>query len=103
MKRTILTLLVATLCLVLAGPELGVGLELLGLLDLLGVELFLFCFSVPILFYWFRFENWLYRVDPYFFLPSVKQVQEYPGLVAHSIPGYVVTLFWVAGIPFIAT
>lgn len=103
MNRTKLTLFVAFLCFVVVGPELGMALELLGLLDLLGVELFLLCFAVPIMFLWYQLENWLRNLDPYFFIPTKKQLNEYPSLIAHAFPGYIVSLLWVASLTFVVT
>jgi hypothetical protein len=90
--------MVVLACLTVAGPELGIGLELVGLVDLLGVELFLFCFVTPLWFYWYRFLSWLYKSDPYFFIPSSKQILECPNLFAHAIPGYIVLLLWASSI-----
>ena len=103
MKQIFLGLVTTTFLLALAGPELGLGMELIGLMDLLGIELFLFCFAAPIMFYWFMLEDWFCGFDPYYFIPTLRQVRAHPGLIAHAIPGYVVALFWVASIPFIVT
>lgn len=103
MTRAILTLFVAALCIFLAGPELGIALESLGLLHLLGAELFLLCFAVPAIFYFYRLEKWLHQLDPYFFIPARTQLGEQPGLVAHMIPGYVVSLLWIASLTFVVT
>lgn len=103
LKQKLLTLGVAIICLLLVGPELGLGLELLGLLDLFGVELFLLCFAAPITFYWFRFQLWLGKIDPYFFVPSRQQVCEYPSIVAHAIPGYIGLILWFAGLTVIVS
>ena len=99
----ILTLSVALLCLLFVGPELGLGIEVLGVLELFGVELFVLSFVAPLIFYGFKIESWVTRIDPYFFVPSSKQVIENPGIVGHAIPGYVVLTFWVASISFLAT
>ncbi len=97
-KRKILTVVAVTGCLVVAGPELGLGLEMIALVELLGVELFLFAFIVPLWFYWFRIQAWFYKVDPYFFIPTLKQIRICPRLLAHAIPGHMVLLLWAASI-----
>lgn len=88
-------LLLILSCLVVAGPELGVGIELLLLLDLMGVELFLFSFSVPVLFYSRILLAKLQKIDPYFFLSSRKDIVACPALLAHAIPFFIVSLFFV--------
>ena len=97
-KNKIYTICIVSLCLAVAGPELGIGIELVGLVELFGVELFLFCFVAPLLFYWYQLGAWIYKIDPYFFIPSRKQILACPGLIAHSIPGYVIFILWASSI-----
>ena len=85
-------------CVLIAGPELGLGLELLATVELLGLELFVFCFIAPFWHYMYRLESWLQKIDPYFFVPSKQQVLTVPGILAHAIPGYMVLLLWCASI-----
>jgi hypothetical protein len=92
------SVVVVLICLALAGPEIGIGFELIGLVDLLGIELFLFCFTAPLWFYWYRIQSWLYKSDPYFFIPSSKQILACPNLLAHAIPGHIVLLLWASSI-----
>lgn len=92
----LLRITVILFVLVLAGPELGIGLELFAITELLGAELFVISFLVgirllftacllaPIL-------GFLERIDPYFFIPTRNQIALAPGIVAHAIPGFVVT------------
>jgi len=75
--------------LVVAGPELGLGLELLVLLDLMGIELFLFVFSVRALFYSRMLIIQVQKLDPYFFLSSRREVADCPALLAHATPFFV--------------
>ena len=44
-RKKIYSIIVVLVCLAVAGPEIGVGFELVGLVDLLGIELFVLCFS----------------------------------------------------------
>ena len=85
-------------CVLIAGPELGLGLELLATVELLGLEMFVFCFIAPFWHYMYRLESWLQKIDPYLFVPSKRQVLTVPGILAHAIPGYMVLLLWCASI-----
>jgi hypothetical protein len=102
-KRKISSALVVIACLLVAGPELGFGLELIALVDLFGIELILFCFAAPLWFYYFEFQSWLYKFDPYYFVPSTRQALSTPGILAHAIPGYMPLLFWVVSLSVIAS
>ena len=75
------------LCLVLAGPEFGIGLELIVLVDAFGIELFLFSLSVSLWGYWSFVKSKLEELDPYFFVSSLKDIRKCPALLAHAIPG----------------
>jgi hypothetical protein len=85
-------------CVLIVGPELGLGLELLATVELLGLEMFVFCFIAPFWHYMYRLESWLQKIDPYLFVPSKQQVLTVPGILAHAIPGYMVLLLWCASI-----
>ena len=102
-KRKAYSTIVFIACLLIAGPELGLGLELIALVDLLGVELILFCFAAPLWFYWYGIQSWLTKLDPYYFVPSPRQVLASPGILAHAIPGYLPLLFWAVSISVIAS
>jgi len=80
----------------LAGPELGIGLELMVLMDALGVEFFILAMTAPLWVYGYRFKALLGRLDPYFFIASRSQLAQCPALLSHAIPFYV--LFMVEGI-----
>ena len=85
-------------CVLAAGPELGIGLELLATVELLGFELFVFCFIAPLWFFLYRLESWFQRFDPYFFIPTRQQILSTPGILAHALPGSMVLLLWWASI-----
>ena len=85
-------------CVLVAGPELGIGLELLATVELLGIEMFVFCFIAPLWFCLYRLESWFQRIDPYFFMPTRHQILATPGILAHAVPGYMVLLLWCASI-----
>jgi hypothetical protein len=91
--KKILHLAVIALILIFVGPEIGIGIELIGLLDMLGVELFFvsvaFGIWMPIRIILLKIRYQLERVDPYFFVPTRRQIQECPGILAHIIPGFV--------------
>ena len=92
-KRPVLRFIVVALILLLAGAEIGIALQLVGLIDLLGVELFLT----------FLFGGFLWRIrvaanvikaalerlDPFFFIPTRSQIVSCPTLLVHAVPGLV--------------
>lgn len=94
-RSALLKLILIFACLAVAGPELGIALEFLVLLDLMGVELFLFMFSVPALFYGRMLVSKLQKLDPYFFISSRRDIIACPALLAHAIPFSIVSLFFV--------
>jgi hypothetical protein len=74
------------LVVVIAGPEIGISLEVFAFLDVVGGGLFFFCFVVG-----FRsYLAWVFRqtrtllekIDPYFFVPSHQQI---PKLLERSL------------------
>ena len=75
------------LCLVIAGPEFGMGLELIALVDAFGVELFLVSLSAYFWSYWAFVKSKLEELDPYFFVSSLKDILKCPALLVHAIPG----------------
>jgi hypothetical protein len=105
-KRPVLRFLVVALILLVAGAEIGIALQLVGFIDLLGVELFLtFFFSG---FLWrFRIaanviKVTLERLDPFFFIPTRSQAISCPTLLVHAVPWLVTTCLIVyvgTGIP----
>jgi hypothetical protein len=92
-KRPVLRFVVVMLILLVAGAEIGIALQLVGLIDLVGVELFLMFFFAG--FRWrFRvaanvINAALERVDPFFFIPTRSQVISCPTLLIHAVPGLV--------------
>ena len=85
--------LVVVCILIAAGPEIGLALELLALLDLVGVELFLSLVFGGLLL-WFRpllsrLERCVEKLDPFFFIPTRQQVAHCPGILVHAVPGLV--------------
>jgi hypothetical protein len=97
------TILIVLVCMVVAGPELGIGLELALLVDLYGVELFLLSFLSPLVFLRYQVQSWFAKIDAFHFVPTREQIGQCPALLAHAIPGYLVLLFWFAGITVIAS
>lgn len=92
--KLLLKIVAVLVIILLAGPEFGVGLELLAILDVMGAELFLLSFvigfrALPI---WGVFRlviDAFEKIDPYFFIPSGMQIRSCPGMVAHALPGFV--------------
>ncbi|HJR70150.1 MAG TPA: hypothetical protein VKA43_08945 [Gammaproteobacteria bacterium] len=92
-RRRLLRALVVVCILIAAGPEIGIALELIGLLDLVGVELF-FALVFGGLLLRVRailsgLEQFFGRLDPFFFIPTRQQVANYPGILVHAVPGLV--------------
>ena len=94
-KSTVFKILLMSLCLTIGGPELGIGLEMLGLLNLMGVELFVFAFSLPILYYGSMAFYKVQEFDPYYFTSPRKDLAQCPALLAHAIPFFIVAMFVV--------
>jgi hypothetical protein len=92
-RRRLLRALVIVCILIAAGPEIGIALELIGLVDLVGVELFLSLVFGGLL--WrlravlSGLEQFLERLDPFFFVPTRQQVATYPAILVHAVPGLV--------------
>jgi len=82
-------------CLVIAGPEFGVGLELLVLVDAFGVELILLSLTASLWNYWNYLVAKLEELDPYFFISSYKDIMQCPALLAHAIPGSMALFMYV--------
>ena len=82
-------------CFAIAGPELGVGLELIALVDAFGIELFLLSLTASLWGYWFYFKSKLEEFDPYFFISPLKDILKCPALLAHAIPGSMSLLMFV--------
>src|SRR5688572_33257478 len=92
-KRPVLRFVIVALILLVAGAEIGIALQFVGLIDLLGVELFLTFFFGAFL---WRFrvaadllKAALERLDPFFFIPTRSQIISCPTLLVHAVPGLV--------------
>ncbi len=82
-KTKVTRSIVVFLCVVVAGQEIGLAAEWVALVDYLGVELFVFCFTAPLWFYWCR----VISLDPYFFISTWKQLKQLPSIDSHAVPG----------------
>jgi len=92
-KRPVLRFIVVALIFLVAGAEIGIAFQLVGVIDLVGVELFLTFFFGGFL---WRFrvaanviKSALERLDPFFFIPTRSQVVSCPTLLVHAVPGLV--------------
>ena len=89
-KRRLLRALVILFIVIAAGPEMGIAFELIGMIDLVGVELFLSLVFGGVL--WriravlTGINRFFERLDPFYFIPSRQQVVSYPGILVHAIP-----------------
>ncbi len=92
-KRPVLRFIVVALILLIAGAEIGIALQLVGVIDLVGVELFLTLFFSGFLWRLKAVANViksaLERMDPFFFVPARSQVVSCPTLLVHAVPGLV--------------
>lgn len=88
-------IIVIFLCLVVAGPEFGIGLELIVLVDAFGIELILLSLTASLWNYWHYAIAKLEELDPYFFIASSKDIVKCPALLAHAIPGSMSLLMFV--------
>jgi hypothetical protein len=93
-RNRVLRILALILIVLIAGPEAGLGAEAFATLDALGAELFLasLILGLRMLPMWFIFERLksiLERVDPYFFVPSARQVRDCPPIACHALPCFV--------------
>ncbi len=82
------------LIVLVAGPEFGLAIESLAVLNVLGAELFFVSLllgvrSLPLAAALVPLRGWVERWDPYFFIPSWTQVRACPALCCHAIPGLV--------------
>jgi len=73
------------LCLAIAGPEYGVGLELIVLVEAFGIELILLSLTASAWNYWYFIRSKLEKIDPYFFISSSRDIMKCPALLAHAI------------------
>jgi len=83
-------------CLVIAGPEFGVGLEMIALVNAFGNELILLSLTATLWGYWSVVKSTLEDYDPYFFISSAKDYVKCPALLAHAIPGYMSLILFAA-------
>ena len=100
-RKGVLRTLALILIVLIAGPEAGLGAEAIATLDVLGAELFLasLIMGLRMLPVWFipgRLKAALENVDPYFFVPSARQIGECPPIVCHALPCLVPVCFGVA-------
>ena len=93
-KRPVLRFIVVGLIFLVAGAEIGIALQLLGIIDLVGVELFLALFFGGFLWQFRVAANFIKaaveKLDPFFFIPTRSQVVSCPTLLVHAVPGLVV-------------
>lgn len=93
---------IVLMCFALAGPELGIGIELILLIDAFGIELLLLSLTASMWNYWYYIRGLIERIDPYFFLSPLRDIRKCPGLIAHAIPGYMGILMIFLGLTVIA-
>ncbi|PCI77461.1 MAG: hypothetical protein COB20_08105 [SAR86 cluster bacterium] len=89
-------------CLALAGPELGIGLELIVLVDAFGIELLLISLTASLWSYWYFVKAKLEEFDSYFFTSPLRDILKCPALLAHAIPGSMGLFMFVLGLTVIS-
>ena len=92
------TIGIILICLVLAGPEFGVALELIALINAFGIELFLLSITASMWVHWYFIKSKLEKWDPFFFFSPPRDILKCPALIAHAIPGSMGLLVLVLGI-----
>ena len=93
-RNGLLRILAIILIILIAGPEAGLGAEALATLDAMGAELFLTSLIIglrmlPIWFVFSWLKRLLERADPYFFVPTARQVRDCPPIACHALPCFV--------------
>ena len=81
-----------------AGPEFGIGLELIALVNAFGLELFLLSITASMWSHWYFIRSKLEKLDSYFLFSPPKDILKYPALIARAIPGSMGLLVVVLGI-----
>lgn len=99
-RNLVLRIVAILLIVAFAGPEMGLGLEAFAVLEILGAEMFFLSFYVgirliPISIVTVPTRRWLEKHDPYFFIPTISQIKNCPGIVSHAMPGLVAIYFAV--------
>lgn len=89
------TVIILCCVVVMAGPELGVGLELIALVDAFGIELFVLSLTASLWGHWYFLKSKLEEFDPYFFISPLRDILRCPALLAHAIPGSMSLLMFV--------
>jgi hypothetical protein len=98
-KKTLLYKAFALLAIVaIVGPEIGVGYELIALIDVFGVELLVLASVTHLGYYWHIIEAKLRYFDPYFFISSPKNIEQCPALLAHAVPGFMLAMVFATSL-----
>ena len=97
------TVLLIGFCILLAGPELGAGLELVALINTMGLELILLALSATLWGHWHYVLAKIEQYDPYFFVSPMKDTVQSPGLLAHAIPGSMSLLMLALALTAVST
>ena len=93
-RNRLLRILAIILIILIAGPEAGLGAKALATLDAMGAELFLTSLIIglrmlPIWFVFSWLKRLLERADPYFFVPTARQIRDCPPIACHALPYFV--------------
>jgi hypothetical protein len=87
-----------------AGPEILISMELMGLVELLGASTFVLMyvsglklflakafnsFFKPVI---FPIYKKIQQLDPYFFIATLTNFKKFPALICHSIPGFMLLM-----------
>jgi hypothetical protein len=90
-RDRLLRVLALVLIVLIAGPEVGLEAEAVATLNAIGADLFLASLiiglhMVPIRYVLDRLKKFVERLDPYFFIPSSRQVRDCPPIIWHALP-----------------
>ena len=101
--KLLIRIVAPILILAIVGPELGIGLEFIAVIDLMGAGLFLTSVCIGLKWYLKTLVSSavraLQKLDPFFFIPKMGQITECPAILSHSVPLFVpLVLFGVIGV-----
>ena len=88
-RKTYMRALIVLLIFLVVGPEFGIGVEFVVLMDFLGVELFLLALLAGLRLPYVTnlVHSASMKADPYYFIPTRAQMLSCPGLLARTLPG----------------
>lgn len=79
-----------------AGPEILISMELMGIVEALGASTFVLAYLSGLRAYAVNWYSKIHHLESeYFFVPAFAQIKEMPGLMFHAIPWYSLTALFL--------